>query len=158
MKNKILAIILFLIGLGVIPTKSQTFLVVETTAGDLSTYNLISLNKITFGESNILVNNMNDTDTYLLSSVKKITFDSEVGIQNPNQYETSITVYPNPAQDLIYISNLNGQKADIIIYSLFGTVVLHNQYNSGEAIDISDLTSGFYLIKINGKTLKFSKL
>ncbi|MFT6336646.1 MAG: hypothetical protein ACI86M_000880 [Saprospiraceae bacterium] len=65
--------------------------------------------------------------------------------------DNGISIYPNPARDLIEIHNesnaLQGKK--ITIYSMIGSVVLNQKINS-KFIDISSLTSGVFCVKIEG--------
>lgn len=68
-----------------------------------------------------------------------------------------LTVYPNPVNDLLYITGIKGSSI-IEIYSLTGRKVIESTINR---IDVSQLDSGIYIIKVNfenGVTkLKFIK-
>lgn len=70
-----------------------------------------------------------------------------------NESEVSdITLYPNPANDVVYIANNSGETIESIkISDVTGRILieLNNQLNSTTAIDISTLTSGNYFIEIN---------
>ena len=62
----------------------------------------------------------------------------------------AMNVYPNPANDFIFI-DLN-ESSEISIFDLLGNEVLHTITNS--KVDISSLTNGIYFLNINGKTAK----
>ena len=62
----------------------------------------------------------------------------------------TMNVYPNPANDFIFI-NLN-ESSEISIFDLLGNEVLHT--NTNGKIDVSSLTNGIYFLNINGKTAK----
>lgn len=75
------------------------------------------------------------------------------GIKNKN-YESNLKVYPNPAHDVINISNLP-KDSKVFIIDMNGksidVVVLNNQ------IDISSLSPGMYFIQTGTTTLKLVK-
>jgi len=87
-------------------------------------------------------------------------------ISNVDDNLTSISVYPNPARDIIYL-NLNSKgKIEIQVYDLSGSLVLNKEYNTnGQAtfrLDISNLSTGSYILKTIGNssinTQKFIKI
>jgi ligand-binding sensor domain-containing protein len=65
-----------------------------------------------------------------------------------NDFNESV-FYPNPTKDFIYLSQ-SIVNANVSIYNLSGIVVKSNRLNSN-VIDISDLMSGIYLIKVTYK-------
>lgn len=74
-----------------------------------------------------------------------------VAIQEINN--TEVEVFPNPAQDIIYISCINRLSVEeILIVDSFGRICMHfsnNQLNTNEnAIDVSTLSTGVYSICI----------
>lgn len=66
-----------------------------------------------------------------------------------------ILVYPNPAQDFLIISIPNYSKPiNLRIFDLSGKIIDEKEIkNQTEFIDISELSSGFYLIGINSNSL-----
>ena len=62
---------------------------------------------------------------------------------------SSVAVYPNPASETLYLRGI-AQDAQVFIYDLGGKMVL-NQQISGNSIDIKNLQTGIYMIKIEGK-------
>lgn len=77
-------------------------------------------------------------------------------------------LYPNPAQDILYLEPNNKFKSDLelIIYDLFGTKFFSSDIkvepNSFVEINISEFVRGVYflLVRINGEVqiFKFEKL
>ena len=62
--------------------------------------------------------------------------------------ETSISIYPNPAQDLLRIDNTsNTEITSIKMYDLLGRLVLEENNNFNQ-IDVSQLNSGVLFVKI----------
>ncbi len=79
-----------------------------------------------------------------------------VGVGVPAYVVTRATVYPNPANDRVVVeSETPVQKA--VLFDLNGRAVrIANVNGSGRFdLEVSDLTSGFYLLQLtfdNGKT------
>jgi len=71
--------------------------------------------------------------------------------------DKEFTVFPNPAQSQITITNINGDT-NYEIYSVFGSKVLSGTITTGEsAIDVENLSKGVYSIKIGDTVQKFIK-
>ncbi len=64
-----------------------------------------------------------------------------------------LTVYPNPATDLISIEGANSSER-VTIYNMFGNAVIDTDLKN---IDISNLSNGTYFVKCSGETFKFIK-
>lgn len=66
-----------------------------------------------------------------------------------------VVLYPNPAQNVIHIKNLLGNKT-IRIFDINGRLV-HQTKTASNALSIAALNQGFYFLEINGQTKKFIK-
>ncbi len=69
-------------------------------------------------------------------------------------YQNQIKVYPNPATNYIYIkSSLNLQYLNLEIYDINGRMVsfYEHLFNQHLSINISDISSGIYFLKIKNK-------
>lgn len=71
----------------------------------------------------------------------------------------SLTIFPNPANNVINISGLAKQKQIISITNVLGKCVkLIETNNTNElSIDVKDLTTGMYFINYNNQSYKFIK-
>jgi hypothetical protein len=63
-----------------------------------------------------------------------------------HETNSSFAIYPNPASDVLHISNSTGKVIDFTIFSSTGQLLISG--NSQENIDVSALKSGLYLIEI----------
>jgi hypothetical protein len=73
--------------------------------------------------------------------------------QQPKTQETAsiegLNLYPNPVSNgKVYISSKNDLDKEIIIFDVLGKKVLQTILSSRE-LNVSNLTSGVYIIKIN---------
>ena len=70
---------------------------------------------------------------------------------------TTINLYPNPANDKIHIEGLEGEH-EVQIYNAFGMLVMTTTLEGDSEINISDLPTGYYLMRIdNHRAVKFIK-
>lgn len=92
--------------------------------------------------------------------VDDISWENE-NLSKPQFERNSITAYPNPVKDILTLSNTKNIK-NIAIFNLLGQQVALKSTNSDfTKIDMSNLSSGTYLVKITDenatKTIKVTK-
>ncbi len=99
-----------------------------------------------FPSGNIIVSNI-DGGFFILR-------EQNLGIDNSESRDFSLT--PNPASEFLSISAGNGLIERIEISTILGQQVLSATFDgkSTEELDISGLSSGMYLVRINNKTVK----
>lgn len=62
-----------------------------------------------------------------------------------------IAIYPNPTSNFLNIANTDGLPIDINIYDISGNNVLNHTEFIDNSLDLSNLGSGIYIVKINYK-------
>jgi hypothetical protein len=68
--------------------------------------------------------------------------------------KSEFKVFPNPAKNILYVNSQAG--AEVKIYNIAGSLVMSKITSSAnEKLNISNLPSGLYLIKVNNYTQKF---
>jgi hypothetical protein len=82
-----------------------------------------------------------------------LTFASTLSISEEELM--SFSIYPNPATDLISISGVENIKS-IKVYSILGS--LEKEVFNTNQIDISELSSGIHLIKVDNGTVSIKKI
>lgn len=65
----------------------------------------------------------------------------------PDSSKKAIALYPNPASEKFYISNLE-EDALITIYDISGRKVIQKKIQREEAITVSELNKGIYIVEI----------
>lgn len=72
-----------------------------------------------------------------------------------NEIASSIVLYPNPASDIVNVVNAKGNS--ITITNISGAVVKYIESASeNESIDVSNLSAGTYVVKVNNKVQKIN--
>lgn len=140
---------------------SQAEINVTYRDGNVAEYNIESSGKIYFQENTLFIMERHDSPvTISIPSVRKITLVSEpVDIENYSQKRGDYRIYPNPVQSAFRIKS-SSPKATITVelYSINGSLLFSKVILLDETIDVSNLASGLYLVKIDDVTLKMSKL
>jgi hypothetical protein len=73
-----------------------------------------------------------------------------------SQDEISISAYPNPMQESLYIKGIQNLEA-YEIFDGMGKVVLKGNMSPSQQIDVSGLASGVYHIQVAGQKIKCVK-
>ena len=74
-----------------------------------------------------------------------------VGIQETKKESLSLKVFPNPAENLLYLSSTeNMDNLHLRVYSIHGAMVLQRAaYNVSDPLDVSGLSAGVYLLVLS---------
>jgi hypothetical protein len=62
---------------------------------------------------------------------------------------STISVYPNPVVDFLYISSENSNEFECVIFDESGRIVLQRMIYSDQQIDLSRLSNGCYFVKVS---------
>ncbi len=137
------------------------YLVVKFQDGSQETKEIGLLQNLKFPDNLLQLSYFSgSTESYDLSTVRTIYLQQFLTAAEDFSLENSseISVYPNPATQLIYLKNAPETEFLVSIYRMDGTLVLKKQITSqNEAINVGNLTDGLYLIKTNNQALKFIK-
>ncbi len=68
-------------------------------------------------------------------------------VNSINLTNNAISVYPNPAEDMLYITS-NNTTTDVAIIDVVGNLVKEYK-NAGQSINVSDLTTGVYIVRVS---------
>jgi hypothetical protein len=130
----------------------------DEKSGNINSYNISEIKKITFNSDNVVVVTTTTTNNFLISDTRKITFQLPITNIRELFQINGYTLYPNPCTNelnikgilpnTIYrINNLNGSNMQTGI--------------TCDKIDVSQLSTGIYFITLtnlqNTQTIKFIK-
>jgi hypothetical protein len=68
----------------------------------------------------------------------------------------NISLYPNPANDIIRIEGIEGQH-ELLIYNMYGILVKKENIEGNSEIGVNDLAAGIYFLRIGNHAMKFVK-
>ena len=121
---------------------------------------LQNVDKFYFEDGNIIFKMLDETTVvFAYADIKKMTLNyNQPDLTDVEGTSVVDGVYPNPVSDVLYFNFAGNQEMSIQIFSATGQLVKSEILQSDEPIDVSALQEGLYIIKINDKTFKFSKL
>ena len=163
MTQKLLFLIFILLaGMNASVVDAQN-LVIKTNDGKETAKPLATLKNLTFPDGNLLLTyTSGSVDSYSLATISKLFFgDAATGTDELTESGSAekLSVYPNPASDIINIKNAPEGTSIVKIYRMEGVMVLNEEVSAGSlSIDVSKLSKGFYLLTLNGQAFKFIKL
>jgi len=136
---------------------SQTVKLLTT---DGQTYSFDSVEKIVFTRDNIVFENSDGEDNYhSVFFTEKMFFDQTATAVTINEYQSNISIYPNPASTELRISRPRTSSNTVAqLYNISGMLLKQIQLNEQQnVVDVSELTPGIYFISVDSETLKFIK-
>jgi uncharacterized repeat protein (TIGR01451 family) len=98
-----------------------------------------------------------DFNPAIITNTFTSTFVPELGTEEASF--KNFKVYPNPANDRVFVA-ADSNIETVMIYDLLGKTVLNSSINSNTAsIDVSGISAGLYLLEVsNGNVKQVSKL
>ena len=147
--------LLFIISLlAIAGTATAQHMVVETAGGN-EVFTLENLKQITFNGTTVNIEQNNGTTSSAsMGSIERIYFSNLSSIANMPAQSGNLVEYIS--SDEISINSEAGSM--IAIYSLTGVQLLTGRIGAqGEAVSITGLPQGIYIVKANGRTTKIIK-
>jgi len=132
----------------------------ETVDDSVSSFLVTGLNQ---GDTvNALIKSKSDEECVYEKVSDTLTYVTLIGGIFNTTFERSITIYPNPSNEILFIKSLILVES-LTIYNNLGKALVHQStMNNDRSLNISGLISGIYFIKVKTKRgiyiKKFSKL
>lgn len=156
MKHKLLW--LAAIALTSLNLQAQT-VYMQMTNAEIQEFPAISVDNMNF-QNNHLQFQLSDgtTQTINFSMVRRLFFDATFGINQLNSLQQELVLFPNPANDCIYLKQKGLSRQTASVYSVSGQQVKSFIIENDETrISLEGLDSGIYFIRcqsINAKMIK----
>lgn len=83
-----------------------------------------------------------------------ITVNGILGLGDNNQ--DIFSIYPNPANDFVNITSQNSGNKNVVVYDVLGKQVINTTISS-DRLNISELTSGIYMMTISQNGISSTK-
>ncbi|PXY45092.1 pectate lyase family protein [Flavobacterium hydrophilum] len=124
----------------ILSAKTSPTIKLNGTAYPIPADGVIVIQNVPAGLNTILQGNGESHLYYLKTSYATLGLGDNV-------LASKLAVYPNPVSDQLFISSEDKKVENVVIYSLSGFVV-KNISNEVESVDVSDLASGNYIVKL----------
>ena len=82
-----------------------------------------------------------------------IPYDSTVGIRPRPERVSEVRIFPNPAHDIVSVSNVKGKTMEVRVTGLSGQTLFEKRVKGQTTLDISRLASGIYFVVCTGNDL-----
>jgi hypothetical protein len=153
MKLKHFTTFLMLLFASMLYANEVSNMVAVSADGDKTTYALADVNRINvIADANSASMTVIDEDGNEYDGYLKILFaESATGVEEFDI--TSVYVYPNPVVNTLSIQGVDENTA-LEVYNLTGKSVLKDK---GTELDVTSLTQGTYILRINNQYVKFIK-
>lgn len=157
-KNLLLLLMLFAFSqYGLV--NAQTNIVVVMNDGTENSMEVSAAGKIFFENSTLFIDDgASNTVSFSISNIQKIYFDAYSKLESYSFEGEKVMLYPNPAQDFFSIATNLSDPFPISIFSIDGKLIQSYVSSNQENIDISNLKSGFYIVRVNNVSIKLCKL
>ena len=96
-------------------------------------------------QSDMAIDNVNVSATAITGALAA----SPVTINEKIEGDGFVKAYPNPVVDVLHIDAIGFGKSSYTIVSLTGAIVASGEFQDKEILNVEDLKSGYYLIKLN---------
>jgi hypothetical protein len=153
MKLKHFTTFLMLLFASMLYANEVSNIVAVSADGDKTAYALADVNRINvIADANSASMTVIDKDGNEYDGYLKILFaESATGVEEFDI--TSVYVYPNPVVNTLSIQGVDENTA-LEVYNLTGKSVLKDK---GTELDVTSLTQGTYILRINNQYVKFIK-
>ena len=70
---------------------------------------------------------------------------------------SGISVYPNPSEGEITITNESGTATAVVVYDMIGNVILSTEVSTSTTIDLSSVAGGVYVVKVSNGSASYTE-
>ena len=160
-KGLLCALTSLLLLLGGQAASAQSTVSITKTNGTVSRYTVQSTGSISFAGDYVVIkeSSTSSAQSIPMSAIRNMKFsDSSNGIEDAiSGQQPAVSLYPNPAQNYCVVRGTDGEQMNVTVYSMTGAKMIDTTVENEGRIDISPLTTGVYMVKINNHTTKLVK-
>lgn len=98
------------------------------------------------------------TSHYYMDDI--MVYTAETGLSVEDVVKANLTVYPNPANDMVYIENEIAEDINLHVFNAAGQAMMsiQNVYNNGRInVPTATLDNGIYFIQLENKNMSVTK-
>lgn len=154
--RKLLITLLLAVGLLCTAFAQDVTFTIMKTDGSTESFTIDENTRFYYSDTQLFIYGTNlGTQTYNLSSLRKAYFTVLDDVEEVDNQQ--LTIYPNPANDVLKIINTSDNQI-VTIYSVDGKIIKKVNVSGEAEINISELQAGLYLISIGNEFSKFIKI
>ena len=135
----------------------QTTVVVRQTVGSPETFTINADGGIYFADGRMTIREGRVSGaqaTMATSGIVSLSFGTASGIDEVE--DESLSVFPNPATTILVLEGT--RTGDVVtIYAVDGRKMFETVMTGNSSVDISGLKTGLYIVRLDGKVVKFVK-
>ncbi len=76
-------------------------------------------------------------------------FNNEDTSSSNDLEKALVTIYPNPVNDQLYLTNRNGQLTNAELFNSVGVKIMNKSFVDSTSMEMFDLSAGIYILKVN---------
>jgi uncharacterized Ntn-hydrolase superfamily protein len=80
-----------------------------------------------------------------------------IGLIETEEFHEFFSVYPNPASDVITISNKTSEACSLVLYNIQGKLILQDSMSETKTLNVSAYEPGAYYLKITNDRSSYMK-
>lgn len=153
--RKFLITALMVLGLTSLSLAQNVEFNIVKTDGTTTSHVMNTNTKIYYSDTQLFFDDNGTTVSYNLSELRKAYFTTQQSTEEVENQQ--LTIYPNPAKDVLNIKNL-ADNQEVTIYSINGAVVMKTIASGNAEINISELRPGMYVVSASNLVSKFIKM
>jgi uncharacterized membrane protein YcgQ (UPF0703/DUF1980 family) len=153
--RKFLITALMVLGLTSLSLAQNVEFNIVKTDGTTTSHVMNTNTKIYYSDTQLFLDNNGTTVSYNLSELRKAYFTTQQSTEEVENQQ--LTIYPNPAKDVLNIKNL-ADNQEVTIYSINGSVIMKTIASGNAEINISELRPGMYVVSAGNLVSKFIKM
>ncbi|MCQ2285679.1 MAG: T9SS type A sorting domain-containing protein [Bacteroidales bacterium] len=119
-----------------------------------------NVSKFYFENENLMIDQNGVIESIPLSTVRRLELEAvTTDIDDLTDWDAnSVLIYPNPTRNRLFFSTSHNRQVLVTIYSMSGQLLKRSEVSTSESLDVSFLSKGIYVISVDDKMFKFSKL
>lgn len=119
-----------------------------------------NVSKFFFDDDYLMIDQSGIESAISLSTVKHLKLEAvTTAIEELTDFDQhSVLIYPNPTNDKLFFSTAQEREVLVSLYSMNGQLLKRLQMNTSASLDVSFLSKGVYMLSVDDKVFKFSKL
>lgn len=135
--------------------KADDKLIVTGTDSKKAEISLSGISQITFDGDRMTVETATGNFDYQLASVDNLSFDLEASAVDNIEVSLRKDVSLSISGGILSVCAPSGQPLSVAVYNLKGVLVARQSGMENVSIDFNPMAQGVYIVKANGKTIKF---